>query len=90
MTEPIVTTIQTDSKGRIYLGDIAKGITTFRVTRDGDQRIILEPEQIPEQEKWLFENPEALAGVRRGIMQSKEGQTVPAREDFTKYINDEE
>lgn len=90
MTDSIVTTIQTDSKGRIYLGDIAKGITTFRVTRDGDQRIILEPEQIPEQEKWLFENPIALASVRRGIQQSQEGHTVPAREDFTQYIDNEE
>ncbi|RJP19511.1 MAG: hypothetical protein C4527_26765 [Candidatus Omnitrophota bacterium] len=90
MGQPIITTRQTDSEDRIYVGDLARGVKRFRVTCDEERRIILEPEDIPEREKWLYENPEALASVRRGIQQSKEGKTVLAREDFTKYINSED
>ncbi len=86
MPQQNCTILHTDSEGRINISNLAKGVKRFRGTCDEKQRIILEPEEIPEREKWLYENPETLASVRQGIQQSKEGKTVPERENFSKYI----
>ena len=35
--------VRPDSKGRITLGELASGVSTFSVSRDSNNRIILEP-----------------------------------------------
>jgi len=38
---------------------------------------MIDPEKIisiPESERWLFENPEALAAVKQGLKESAEGK----------------
>jgi hypothetical protein len=79
--------LRPDSKGRVALGELAKGVSSFHVSVDGD-RIILEPyAEIPAREKWLFENKAALASVQRGLAQSAAGKTK-SRGSFKKHVND--
>lgn len=84
-----VLTIRPDAKGRITLGKLAKGCSSFHVTQDPKGRIILEPfAEIPAREKWLFENPSALTAVREGLDQSAQGKVRP-RGSFARYANNE-
>ena len=59
--------IRPDAKGRIALGALARGVSSFQATVEADGRIGLEPyAEIPAREKWLFENKEAMtAGVNK-------------------------
>lgn len=67
--------LRPDAKGRITLGKLAEGVSSFHVSRDKDHRIILEPyAEIPAREHWLFQNPQALAKVREGIAQAARGE----------------
>jgi len=69
-------TLRPDAKGRITLGPLARGISSFHVTVDPRGRILLEPfVEIPAREKWLFENKEALSAVREGLRDAVEGRT---------------
>lgn len=80
-------TVRPDSKGRIALGELARGVSSFHVSTDGD-RIVLEPyAEVPAREKWLFENREALASVKRGLEASAAGKTR-SRGSFAKYGKD--
>jgi hypothetical protein len=84
-----VLTIRPDAKGRITLGKLAKGCSSFRATLDDEGRIILEPfAEIPAREKWLFENKSALTAVREGLDQSAQGK-VRSRGSFAQFANDE-
>ena len=79
-----------DVKGRITLGAIAKGISSYRMTKDEHGRIVLEPfVEIPERERWLYDNPEALASVKRGIADSEAGR-LHSLGDFSQYVTDDD
>lgn len=68
--------VRPDSKGRIALGKLAQGVSSFRVQRKDDGRIILEPyAEIPAREKWLFENEAALKSLKTGLVQAAKGKT---------------
>ncbi len=80
-------TVRPDSKGRIALGDFAKGISSFRVHQEKDGRLILEPfREIPAREAWLFENAAALGKVRKGLKDASEGK-LSQRGDFSKFTD---
>ena len=82
-------TIRPDAKGRITLGTLARGVSSFHATVDAAGRIILEPfAEIPAREKWLFENKEALAAVKEGLRQAGEGRTR-SRGSFAKFAKEE-
>lgn len=82
-------TVHPDAKGRITLGALAKGISSFQISCDRDGRIILEPYvEIPAREQWLLNNRSALRQVKKGLQDSAEGK-VSKRGDFSKYIDDE-
>lgn len=67
--------LRPDSKGRISLGKLARGVSSFRAQRTKDGTIILEPyAEIPAREKWLFDNSEALSAVKEGLKQAAGGQ----------------
>lgn len=81
-------TYRLDSKGRITLGKLAEGISSFRATRQSDDRIILVPYvEIPARELWLYKNPEALSMVEQGLREYAEGKTVRMG-SFAKYADD--
>ena len=54
-----------------------------------DEGAILQPlAEIPMQEKWLHENPQALAAVREGLSQSSQGE-VKSRGSFARFASEE-
>jgi len=68
--------LRPDAKGRINLGKLAEGISSFRAHRTEDGNIILEPfTEIPAREKWLFDNEAALGAVKAGLENAAAGQT---------------
>jgi len=80
--------VRPDAKGRIALGALAKGVSSFRIHQEKDGRLILEPfTEIPAREAWLYKNKEALEMVRTGIAQAKAGKLIKLG-DFSKYLED--
>jgi hypothetical protein len=68
--------VRPDSKGRITLGKLAEGVSSYRVTVKSHGKIILEPfAEVPARERWLFENAEALRRVRKGLAEAEQGRT---------------
>ena len=63
----------TDSKGRLTLGG-AFANKTWIVEKRGDDIVLHGARIIPEKEAWLYENPTAVASVRRGLKQAKAGR----------------
>jgi hypothetical protein len=81
--------VRPDSKGRVPLGKIAEGVSSYTVTRDGG-RIILEPNvEIPASEKWLWDNKAALHQVQKGLQDSAAGR-IKSRGSFSKFMDDKE
>jgi hypothetical protein len=77
--------LRPDSKGRITLGKLADGVSSFRARKQKDGKIVLEPfVEIPAEEQWLYDNPEALAAVKQGIADAKAGRVT--RMSFKKYL----
>jgi len=70
-------TVRPDSKGRITLGNLAAGVSSFKAYRDTQGRIILEPQvEVPAVEAWLWQNPAAMKSVQQGLRDSAEGKLV--------------
>lgn len=82
--------VRPDAKGRIPLGRIAEGVSSYTVISDHDGRIILEPNvEIPAHEGWLWKNKAALNQVKKGLQDSAEGR-VKSRGSFAEFVEDEE
>lgn len=66
-----------DSKHRISLGTAVQtpaGIR-YRVMQNEFGQILLDPvKSVPAYEAWIFENPERIASIKRGIAQAEAGQ----------------
>lgn len=89
MTQPIKH-IKPDAKGRIYLGQLAEGVSGFTVEVDKNHRIILEPMvEIPAREKWLFDNKAALKSVKQGLEEAKKGKLHDLG-SFAKYADEDD
>ncbi len=68
-----------DKKNRVSLGtDIkTRDNVRYRVAMNEFGQILLDPVQsVPAYEAWLFENPERLASVMRGISQAEAGELL--------------
>jgi hypothetical protein len=66
-----------DNQNRLILGDIFKGSTRVRVYQSDQGDILLQPlADIPESERWLFHNKEALESVQRGLQEASEGKVI--------------
>ena len=77
--------LRPDSKGRITLGKLAEGVSSYRARREKDGKIILEPfVEIPAEEKWLWEDRDAIRSVMNGLADSKAGRLV-SRGSFKRY-----
>jgi hypothetical protein len=67
---------QPDAKKRLSLGEASHGITAYNIYRNALGQLILDPvKAIPASEVWLYENPEALASVKRGLRESAEAKS---------------
>ncbi len=81
--------LRPDAKGRINLGKLAQGVSSFRARRTADGNIILEPfAEIPAREKWLFDNKSALNAVQIGLQQAAAGETRSLG-SFAQYADEE-
>jgi len=68
--------VKPDSKKRVVLRKalVQEGIT-YHVYRNRFGQIILDPQvTIPASEVWLFNNPDAIASVRRGLSDAAQGR----------------
>ena len=82
--------VRPDAKGRITLGKLAEGVSSFRVSEHSDGGLLLEPMvEIPARESWLFENKPALESVKRGLGQSAKGETK-SRGSFAKHVDEKD
>ena len=82
--------LRPDSKGRIALGKLARGVSSFQVVEQPGGAVLLEPMvEIPAREKWIFENKAAHQSVKRGLSQSARGETR-SRGSFAKYSTESE
>ena len=82
--------VRPDAKGRITLGKLADGVSSFMVSEQPGGGLLLEPMvEIPAREKWLFENKTALASVHRGLEQSSAGK-VRTRGSFAKFADEKD
>ena len=89
MTKSAEITVRPDAKGRITLGNLAKGISSYRLRQEKGGKIVLEPfTEIPLRERWVYENPEVLASIERGLKDSAEGRTFYLG-SFAQYADEE-
>jgi len=87
--DQIIQRLRPDAKGRINLGKLAQGVSSFRARREENGNIILEPfAEIPICEKWLFDNEGALGAVKAGLDQAAAGQTRPLG-SFAQYADED-
>ena len=81
--------LRPDSKGRITLGEWTKGISGFSVHQERNGNIILEPfVEIPVQEKWLYDNKNALKKVKTGLEQARNSKLID-KGSFSQFADDE-
>ena len=72
----IAESVKPDPKRRVHLPKIIRteGIT-YHIYTNSFGQIVLDPQvTIPASEVWLFNNPEALASVRRGLADAAAGR----------------
>ena len=78
-----------DAQGRIAIGKEHID-ETYAVDKQSNGDILLRPVVvIHKQESWLFANQEALASVKRGLQEAKEGKTHDLG-SFATYAGDED
>jgi hypothetical protein len=81
--------LRPDSKGRVSLGLLTKGISSFAMHQEQDGKIILEPFfEIPANEKWLFDNAAAIDKVKKGLEQAKNGALID-KGSFSSFAEDD-
>ena len=74
----------TDSKGRVALGGHFANRAVIVEHRGDDEVIVRLARVIPEREAWLYENPKALASVRRGLDQARKSNIAKNPPDMKK------
>jgi hypothetical protein len=72
----------TDSKGRVSLGGHFANRAVIVEQRGEGEVIVRLARVIPEREAWLYENPKALAAVRRGLDQARKGNVAKKSPDL--------
>ncbi len=64
------TILRPDSKGRLNLGELAKGVSSYRVRKEENGKLTLTPfVEIPFSEKWIFENQDILEKIKSQLAQ---------------------
>ena len=74
--EKVADSVKPDAKRRVVLQkiQIQEGVS-YHIYRNSIGQIVLDPQvTIPASEAWLFNNPKALASVRRGLSDAAKGR----------------
>ncbi len=72
----VANSVKPDAKKRITLQrvEVREG-TTYHIYSNSIGQIVLDPQvTIPASEAWLFNNPDAIASVRRGLSDAAQGK----------------
>ena len=82
--------LRPDAKGRLHLGSLTKGVSGYKVEVNEKTHVItLRPyAEVPLEEKWLFENKQALKSVKQGLQDSMDKKLID-RGSFNKYLKTE-
>lgn len=72
----IASNVKPDSKKRVVLpGSLVREDIIYHIYSNRFGQIILDPQvTVPASEAWLFENPDAIAAVRRGLADAAKGK----------------
>ncbi|GAA6617502.1 hypothetical protein [Scytonema sp. NUACC26] len=68
--------VSSNEVGELVIGEATKG-KVYRVLINDAGQILLDPidlKSIPENQRWLWQNPEAMAMVQRGLQQAASGE----------------
>ena len=64
--------LRPDAKWRVALGELAKGVSSYKISKNENGQITLTPyTEIPYSEKWIFENPDLLEEFKKHVEQNK-------------------
>lgn len=74
----------TDAKGRVALGGHFANRAVIIEHKSEDEVVVRLARVIREREAWLYENPKALASVRRGLDQARMGKVAKNPPDLNK------
>lgn len=88
--ELVTEILKPDAKKRLTLGQVLQeeGVA-YNVYRNRLGQIMLDPvKAVPVSETWLYDNPPALAAVKRGLADSAAGRTRK-RGSFAAYAKEE-
>jgi hypothetical protein len=66
-----------DSRGRLLLGEMFAGQYVIIEERGNGEFFVKPAAIIPASEKWLYQNPKALAAVRAGLQEARDGKIAP-------------
>jgi len=72
----------TGAKGRVPLGGRFANRAVIVEHRSEDEVVVRLARVIPEREAWLYENPQALVSVRRGLGQARKGSVAKKPPDL--------
>jgi len=87
--QQVIQQLRPDTKGRINLGKLAEGVSSFHVHQTEDGTIMLEPySEVPAREKWLFEHPDVLNAVKTGLTQAALGNSI-SMGSFAEYADED-
>ena len=65
--------LRPDAKGKINLGDLAKNVSSYRVTKNTNGELTLTPfAEIPLSDKWLFDDKEKLEQFKKQMRHDEE------------------
>jgi hypothetical protein len=79
-----------DSKHRVTIGKLPIKAHHYKIFVNEAGQIVLDPQvTVPAGEMWLFKNKKALGSVVRGLADAKAGRLKKAKEDFSKYLENE-
>lgn len=79
---------QPDAKKRLSLGGALGSATAYNIYRNSLGQLILDPvKAVPASEMWLYQNTQALAGVKQGLLESAEGKNI-YRGSFAKHARE--
>ncbi len=68
--------VKPDSKKRVILpGFLVREDITYHIYSNSAGQIVLDPQvTVPASEAWLFNNPDAMAAIRRGLADAAQGK----------------
>ncbi|MBB1250444.1 hypothetical protein [Rhizobium sp. G21] len=81
-------TVKPDAEGRVSLGALAAGVSSYRISQRPDGSLILQPtSDVSADEAWLQNSPKALEMVERGLADAKAGRVTKAP-DFSSFLEE--